>query len=557
MKTPKPSAVATSPGSTSDLSPAPAPGGAHVSVHDEIQRLAEAMMQGKLDERGNPAVFAGADADLIALVNRMLDTLVAPLRLAAGAIDEIAHGRIPPFIIKDYQGEYNDIKRNLNTLLATLYGLHSETRNLIGNINEGRLRTRGNDWDFEGIWRELIGGVNGTLDAVITPVNEAGAVLGRLASYDLGARMKGKYHGEHAAIKKAMNATAESLHTAVSQVAETVELVSTAGTSITHSSQIVSQGATEQERQLSETSTNLDYISACSQKSAQNTLDARITAQEAAGSIATAKEAMGQMLEAMGELRSSADRTGTIVQEIDSIAKETDTLSTSAATKAVRVRASAGGFGVVANEIRNLSVKCEEAVARLEDFHRRILQGMAFTEASEGYQLKTEFEYLIDDLDKIATQSSLLGVNAAIEAAHVEGAGNDFEVLTDEIRQLARRSAEAANQTGHRIRASVELARNGEHLSRKIDGMLAGAVEGAHSIGRLTEEISQASQEQASGLEQISRAVSQINDVTRSNAVSALESSTAAKNLENQVTKLSKMVSKFRLDTAAAGAPAV
>jgi methyl-accepting chemotaxis protein len=131
------------------------------TAHDEIHRLAQAMMKGLLDERGNPGQFDGEDAKLIALVNRMLDTLVTPLRLAASAIDQISHGTIPPFVIDDFQGEYNNLKRNLNILLATLYGMHNETQNLISNIHEGKLRTRGNDWDFGGIWRDLISGVNG------------------------------------------------------------------------------------------------------------------------------------------------------------------------------------------------------------------------------------------------------------------------------------------------------------------------------------------------------------------------------------------------------------
>jgi methyl-accepting chemotaxis protein len=269
---------------------------AEMTLHREIQRLAEAMMNGRLDERGDPAQFTGDDAALVLMVNRMLDTLVTPLRLAAGAIDEIAHGRIPPFVIDDYTGEYNNLKRNLNTLLATLYGLHSETQHLVGNIGEGRLQTRGNDWDFEGIWRDLIKGVNGTLDAVIDPVNEAGTVLRHLAEYDLSARMRGKYHGEHAAIKKAMNSTAESLHSAVTQMTETVELVSAVGGQIADSSQLVTQGAREQEAQLTETSNVLDHIAATSQKSARSTIDARQAAGGSAESIKTAKSVMDQML---------------------------------------------------------------------------------------------------------------------------------------------------------------------------------------------------------------------------------------------------------------------
>lgn len=525
-----------------------------VSVHDEIQRLAEAMMAGRLDERGNPAAFSGKDSDLVLLVNRMLDSLIAPLRLASGAIGEIANGRIPPFVIEDYEGEFNGIKQNLNTLLATLYGMHNETQNLIACIGDGKLRTRGNDWDYQGIWRDLIGGVNGTLDAVLDPVYEAGNILGRLANFDLSARMRGRYHGEHAVIKKAMNATAESLHAAISQVTETVELVSEVGNRITHSSRVVSEGASAQKSQLAETASTLSHISETSVKSAQNTNDARGSAHRAAESIATGKGAMEKMLEAMSEIRSSADDTATIVQEIDQIAKETDTLSSSAAEKAVRVRSSAGGFGVVANEVRNLSLRCEEAVSRLEEFNRRILSDREIGASVDAERIRTDFQYLIDDLSNIAMLSGLLGVNAAIEAAHVEGAGNDFEILTDEIRQLAKRSTDAARQTDSLIQNSIALARKGETLSREIDRHLAEAVDGAQTIGTLTDEISLASQEQASGIDLISRAVAKINDVTSQNAASADESSEVAKNLEQQVQKLSLMVSKFRLEPSTASA---
>ncbi len=523
----------------------------NATVHAEIQRLAEAMMNGRLDERGNSASFKGKDAELVLLVNRMLDTLIAPLRLTAGAIDEIAHGRIPSFVIDEYQGEFNDIKRNLNTLLATLYGMNNETQNLIASISGGRLRTRGNDWDYHGIWRDLIAGVNGTLDAVLNPIHEASTVLGRLAAYDLSARMEGRYHGEHAVIKKAMNLTAESLHSAVSQVAETVELVSSVGNRISEGSEVVSNGAAEQERQLSETSTTVVHLAEYAQKSARHTAEARISAQRSAASIATAKTEMERMLEAMGEIRSSADNTAGIIQDIDTIAKETDKLSSSATSRATLVRSSASGFGVVAMEIRKLSERCEETVKRLQDFQRRV----EFTARSGGdaelARVVGEYEDLIHDLKNVAMNSNLLGVNAAISAAHVEGAGNDFELLTEEIRQLARRSTGAAQQTERLIRTSVELARRGEGISKEIDRHLAGAVEGARSIDALTEDISRATQEQASGLEQISRSVSQINDVTSRNAATAFHSADAAGDLEQQVRKLAVMVSKFRLDGVA------
>lgn len=511
-----------------------------------IQRVAEAMMAGRLDERCDPAGHAPEDAALLVMVNRMLDSLIQPMRLAGHALDEIAHGRIPPFVIDDYQGEYNNIKQNINTLLAILYGMHKETTNLTGSVRQGNLKTRGNDWDYEGIWKELIRGMNGTLDAVLDPVNEAGNILGRLARYDLSARMRGRYHGDHAVIRKAMNTTAEALHSAVSQVAETVELVSDVGRRITAGAVAVSEGATRQSEQLAETSGSLERIADGAATSSGKTGQARQNAHEAAVAMEDAQQAMERMLEAMVRIREAADNTSAIVSEIDGIAKETGALSSSAIDKAVRIRTSAGGFGVVAHEIRKLGQRCTETAKGMRAFSKQVSLG----EGEEADRLRDDFQALIDDLEDVAMFSNLLGINAAIEAAHVEGAGNDFQSLTDEIRNLANRSADAAKRTENLTRTSLHLSRNGESLSRDINRQLVDAVAGARTISRLTDEISQATQEQASGIDQINQAMAQINSVTQQNADSAVQSSQAALGLERQVTKLTTMVQKFKLEAS-------
>jgi methyl-accepting chemotaxis protein len=474
-----------------------------MTTMDAIQQVAEAMMAGHLDKRCETAGHTPQDAELLLLINRMLDSLISPMRLAGNALNEIAHGRIPPFVIDEYKGEYNEIKVNINTLLAILYGMHNETTNLTGSVRQGNLKTRGNDWDYEGIWKELIKGMNGTLDAVLEPVSEASTVLGSLARYDLSARMRGKYHGDHAVIRKAMNTTAEALHGAVSQVAETVELVSDVGRKITASSTAVSEGATEQSNQLAETSGSLERIATSATTSSGKTSQARQNAHQAAEAMEQAQHAMERMLEAMAKIREAADNTTAIVNEIDGIAKETGALSTSAIDKAVRIRTSAGGFGVVAQEIRKLGQRCTETAKGMKAFSKQVSLG----EGQEADQLREDFQLLIADLEDVAMFSNLLGVNAAIEAAHVEGAGNDFRSLTDEIHCLATRSADAAKRTETLTKTSLQLSLNGENLSRDINRQLMGAVDGAHTISQLTDEISKATEEQATGIDQINQAV--------------------------------------------------
>ncbi|HJV36387.1 methyl-accepting chemotaxis protein [Geomonas sp.] len=503
-------------------------------LHDVVRQLSEAMVEGRLEVRGNPDGLAPRDAEMVSLINVMIDALLAPMQLAGYALDEIAHGRLPPFVIDDYPGEYNKIKQNINTLLAILYGLHAETGHLLGSIGDGKLRTRGNAWDYQGVWKELIQGVNDTLDALTAPIGEAGAILVRLAHYDLKARMTGRYRGEHAAIRKAMNATAEALNEAISQVSQTVNLVSRVAAKMGEVSAAVTEGSKEQSRQLEETTTSLTQLAQTAGRNAKQTVTARSSAKQATESILGAKSSMTRMVSSMEEICAAADGSSSIVHEIDTIAKETGALAGTAVDKAVKMSTSSGGFGVVAQEIRKLSKQCAETASAMKSLEKRI-----------GDEMRAEFASAIASLESVARLSGLLGVNAAIEAAHVEGAGNDFKVMTDEIHHLATRSADAARRTDGLIRSSVSLSKSGESLIKEIAQRLDEAVQGARALSAFADEISKSIEEQTTGVEQISKTAMLINEVTRENAVSADESQGAAQELEKQVEKLAGMVNKF------------
>jgi methyl-accepting chemotaxis protein len=171
----------------------------------EVMRLVNEVTSGHLDARGDVSQFSGQAAELVAVVNRMVEALVRPMRTASRAIDQIAHGRIPEFIIEEYPGEFNDIKRNVNTFLATMYGMHHEMQNLVRAITEGKLNTRGNDWDFEGNWREMIQGVNQAIDAFVGPYRMAASYVDRISDGDIPAPLKTAYRGDFNQIRKNLN----------------------------------------------------------------------------------------------------------------------------------------------------------------------------------------------------------------------------------------------------------------------------------------------------------------------------------------------------------------
>jgi methyl-accepting chemotaxis protein len=329
---------------------------------EEVLQLAQAMSDGQLDKRAPVERFTGDAAELLVAVNMIMDSLIAPLRLASSAISELAHGSIPPdFIVTEYKGEFNDIKRNLNTFLAVMYGMNHEVNHLIQSVKDGKLNTRGNDWDFEGCWKDLIAGLNGTIDATVDPVLEARAVLDKLATFDLTMRMSGKYKGEHAQIKKSLNTSLQNLHTAFKQVEGAVEKVSDAADQITQSSDAVAQAAQQQAGSIEEITSSMEEISRRTKMTADNALRTDTLTKESQTSVEAGKEAMGELVTAMQQIRGAAEGTQAIMQEINTITVQTDDLARSAAKEAVRVGASARGFAVVATEVRKLVQRVKTA----------------------------------------------------------------------------------------------------------------------------------------------------------------------------------------------------
>jgi len=145
---------------------------------------------------------------------------------------------------------------------------------------------------------------------------------------------------------------------------------------------------------------------------------------------------------------------------------------------------------------------------------------------------------IIRVIDEIAFQTNLLALNAAVEAARAGEAGKGFAVVAEEVRNLAQRSAEAAKNTSNLLEQSQKSANNGVSVS---ESLMQTFKEITGNIGKATSLMSQiadASNEQAKGIDQISSAVAQMNEVTQQNASSAEESASASQEMASQAERL-------------------
>ncbi len=150
---------------------------------------------------------------------------------------------------------------------------------------------------------------------------------------------------------------------------------------------------------------------------------------------------------------------------------------------------------------------------------------------------------IIKTIDEIAFQTNLLALNAAVEAARAGEAGAGFAVVADEVRNLAMRAAEAARNTASLIETTVRKIKDGSSLVQGTDQAFSEVTVSSRKVGELVSEIAAASREQAQGIEQINKAVNEMDKVTQSNAANAEESAAAAEAMQAQAEELLAYVS--------------
>ncbi len=155
---------------------------------------------------------------------------------------------------------------------------------------------------------------------------------------------------------------------------------------------------------------------------------------------------------------------------------------------------------------------------------------------------------IIGVIDGIAFQTNLLALNAAVEAARAGEQGRGFAVVAAEVRALAHRSADAAHEIKSLIEASVKKIEAGTAQVQVAGSTMTEIVRAVRGVNDVIAEISSAAGAQATGIEQISAAISDLDQMTQQNSAMVEESAAAAESLKEQGDRLHQVVARFHLD---------
>jgi len=437
-----------------------------------------------------------------------ISRLVSPVQKIVKVAENLKKGELNITENVKLQNEFGTIFNAICGVSNTLNELVDDTTALTQAALSGNLAYRADTNKHEGAYKDILEGVNNTLNAVIAPVDEARDVLVELSKGRLDVVMQGHYKGDHNIIKHSLNDTILALRGYISELSETLGSMAEGDFSVAIGSEYKG-----------------DFL-------------------KLKTSVNTIAESMRTVLT---EIRAAADQVsaGTI-----QVSSGSQAISQGATEQAASIEELTASIGSIAEQTRENALSANKASELSVMAQERALKGStrmtklqsAMTEINEASE---NISKIIKVIDGIAFQTNILALNAAVEAARAGIHGKGFGVVADEVRNLAGKSADAAKKTAALIETSVEKAETGTRIANKTADELTGILEAVEASAKLVSDIAAKSNKQATAIAQVNKGIEQMSQVVQQNSATAEEQAATSEELSGQAEMLKNQVGRF------------
>lgn len=456
----------------------------------DTEMLVSAALEGNLAKRADKDKHNGDFMKIVEGVNSTLDAMLSPLNIAAGYIQKLANGQEVEMIQADkFKGDFKSLMNNIALVRESLYILAEETMKLSKAAIEGDLSKRGDTSRAKGTYKDLIDGLNKTLDAVVTPINEGVKALGRMAEGDLTVRIESNYKGDHELIKNSINTVASSLAKALNDVREAVDATASASNQISSSTEEMAAGASEQTQQAAEVAGAVEEMTKTILENTRNASQAADNANDAGRKAKDGGRVVNETISGMNKIADvvrkstekvqalgrSSDQIGEIAQVIDDIADQTNLLALNAAIEAARAGEQGRGFAVVADEVRKLAERTTKATKEIANMIKQIQKDTAEAvvameegtiEVSNGIKLANQAGVSLKEI--ISGSEIVVDIVNQVAAASEEQSTAANEI-SKSIETISNVTQETATGTSQIARAAEDLSRLTLNLEQLVN----------------------------------------------------------------------------------------
>ncbi len=344
----------------------------------------------------------------------------------------------------------------------------------------------------------------------------------------------------------------------VARLTDSSEQIALAAEELSSAGQSLAQGSSEQASSLEETSASMEEMSSMTNQNAKNAEETSKLVDVCIVDAENGNKAAAEVSSSMEEIASSSKKIAEITKIIDGIASQTNALALKAGQDTSQIIKQGNSFAVVAKEVRNLANKSmtaakdtrvivESCIANADTFEN---------EANKNKEFNANIKKIakgIKDIETIAFQTNLLALNAAVEAARASDNGEKFAAVTEEVSNLAKKSADAAKDTTVLIGECVQKAGDGTRIAAKCKEDTEHIVNDVKRAAVLTNEITEASAEQSEGIAQVSTAVHQMDQVTQQTAANAEETASASEELAAQAQTMKEQINVLAIQVGGKG----